>query len=562
MSASLLTEASVALDPSDPYARREQTFPTLTADQLARASAFGVVEDVSKGAVLFTRGQRSVDFFIVHAGAIEICEDTPDGPRPLTVHAERTFTGELDLLNEREILVSGRMASDGRVARLNRPQFRRLLLAEPDIGEIIMRAFILRRVGLIWHSQGGAILIGDRRAGDTLRLHRFMTRNGYPVRLLEPGVDDEAERILAQHRCRLGDLPVVIHSRDRVLRNPRTPDLGVALGITESFDAETVFDLAVVGAGPGGLAAAVYGASEGLSTVVLESEAPGGQAGTSSKIENYLGFPTGISGQALAGRAQVQAQKFGARLAVPYRVSRMRGAIGRFVLEVDGCTEVRARAVVIATGARYRKLDLQEACRFEGSGIHFACTAMEAGLCENEEVIVVGGGNSAGQAAVFLSRHAKHVHVVVRGAGLAASMSDYLVGRIEASERITLHTETEIAGVEGGRHLERVRLRHRRTGAEETLEIANVFLMLGAVPNTEWVNDCVKLDENGFVCCAAGFDPHAKGDVAREQFLLETSRPGVFAVGDVRSTSVKRVASAVGEGSIVVSAVHRALSAA
>jgi thioredoxin reductase (NADPH) len=318
----------------------------------------------------------------------------------------------------------------------------------------------------------------------------------------------------------------------------------------------------VVGGGPGGLAAAVYGASEGLCTVVLEGEAPGGQAGTSSKIENYLGFPTGISGQALAGRAQVQAQKFGARLAVPYRVSRMRGSIGRFVLEIDGCTEVHARTVVIATGARYRKLDLPEFGRFEMNGIHFACTAMEAGLCEGEEVIVVGGGNSAGQAAVFLSRRAKHVHILVRSAGLAASMSDYLIERIAASDRITLHTETEIVGLEGERHLERVRWRNRRTGVEETRDIPNVFLMLGAVPNTEWVNDCVQLDENGFVRCGQGFDSKASGDMPRPQHLLETSRPGVFAVGDVRSDSVKRVASAVGEGSIVVSAVHRALSGA
>ncbi len=562
MSDSLVGDPSPSIDPADPYARREQTFPTLTPDQVRRAAAFGTVEDLPRGTILFERGDRTVDFFIVLASAIEIYEHTPDGLNVFTVHGERQFTGELDLFNDREILVGGRMAGDGRVARLNRTQFRRMLTAEPDIAEIVMRAFILRRVGLISHNQGGAILIGARRAANVLRIQRFLSRNGYPVRLLEPGVDDEAERVLAAHRCRLGDLPVVILSRERVLKNPGNAALGAALGFTERFAPEEVFDVAVVGAGPAGLAAAVYGASEGLSTVVLEAEAPGGQAGTSSKIENYLGFPTGISGQALAGRAQVQAQKFGARLAVPYRVRRLRGAIGRFVLETEDGSEVRARSVVIATGARYRKLDLPEFERFEGSGIHFACTAIEAALCEGEEVIVVGGGNSAGQAAVFLSKRARHVHILVRSTGLAASMSDYLIGRIEASERITLRTETEIVGLAGERHLEQVRWRHRRTGAEETRDIANVFLMLGAVPNTEWLNDCVALDGNGFVCCAQGFDPKAVDGVDREQFLLETSRPGVFAVGDVRSTSVKRVASAVGEGSIVVSAVHRALAAA
>jgi thioredoxin reductase (NADPH) len=352
-----------------------------------------------------------------------------------------------------------------------------------------------------------------------------------------------------------------------VLRRPSNAELADCLGFAERFGPGDLFDVAVVGAGPAGLAAAVYAASEGLSTVVLEAEAPGGQAATSSKIENYLGFPTGISGQALAGRAQVQAQKFGARLAVARSVARLDCARRPHELTLDDGTVLRARSVVVATGARYRRLDqVPNFARFEqGGGIHYAATAVEAGLCEGEEVVVVGGGNSAGQAAVYLSRHASHVHILVRGAGLAASMSDYLVARIEASDRITLHTGTEVTALDGERHLERVTWTDRGTGAAETRPVANLFLMLGAVPNTEWLaGSGVALDRQGFVRVGAGAGD-AEPDGAerwggRAAHVLETSRPGVFAVGDVRAGSVKRVASAVGEGSVVVSSVHQVLA--
>jgi thioredoxin reductase (NADPH) len=322
--------------------------------------------------------------------------------------------------------------------------------------------------------------------------------------------------------------------------------------------ADEVFDVAVVGAGPAGLAAAVYAASEGLSTVVLESEAPGGQAGTSSKIENYLGFPTGISGQALAGRAQIQAQKFGARIGVPRTVLGLDCSRRPYRLALDDGSMVEARTVVVATGARYRRLEGVEGFeRFDGgNGIHYAATAIEAGLCTGEEAIVVGGGNSAGQAAVFLSRHASHVHMLVRGPNLAASMSDYLISRIDASERITLHTQSEIAALRGERHLDAVTWRHRGTGALTTRPVTNVFLMLGALPNTEWLAGCgVRVDGGGFVLVGA-----QAGADGREPSLFETSRPGIFAVGDVRAGSVKRVASSVGEGSAVVSAVHQVLA--
>ena len=545
---------AVPHDTSDPYERAAQTFPRLDDEQIARASTFGRVEDVPQGAVLFRPGDHTVDFFIVQAGTIEIFDDDRDGaPHVIATHRERQFTGELDLFNDRAILVGGRMGTQGRVARLTRPQFRRLLAAEPDIGETIMRAFILRRVAFIQHGQAAATLLESRSGemGEALRIQRFLNRNAYPVVVIDVDRDENGRAMMATHGLATNDLPAVIAGRARILKHPSNVQLGDALGITEPIDPAEVLDLAVVGAGPSGLAAAVYAASEGLRTLVLEAEAPGGQAATSSKIENYLGFPTGISGMGLAGRAQVQAQKFGARIAVPRRVEHLDCGAHPFRLALDDGSVVQARTVVIATGARYRTLDnVENFDRFAGgNGVHWAATAMEAALCEREEVIVVGGGNSAGQAALFISRHAAHVHMLVRGAGLAASMSDYLVGRIEASDRITLHTECEIVALSGDRHLERVRWADRRTGETTDIAAANVFLMLGAVPNTEWLGDCaVKLDANGFVSVGGGNSP------------LETSVPGIFAVGDVRAGSVKRVASAVGEGSVVVSSVHQALA--
>ena len=556
MSVATALDAAAVSNPSDPYERAAQTFPRLSGEQVARVQAFGAVESLAEGAVVFERGDRTVDFFVVLEGSIEIYDPaaSPDSaPSVFTVHSANQFTGELDLFNNRDILVGGRVGpGGGRFARLNRAQFRRLLAAEPDISEIIMRAFMLRRVGLIQHAQGAVTLIGSQGGarGDNLRLQRFLSRNGYPVRLLDADANAEARAALDAHGFGPADLPVVLCAPGRALRNPTTSELASCLGILERLAPDAVYDLAVVGAGPAGLAAAVYAASEGLATVVLEAEAPGGQAGTSSKIENYLGFPTGISGQALAGRAQVQAQKFGATIAVPRRVERMDCDARPYTLHLDDGAAVRARSVAVATGARYRKLDhLANFERFESNGIHYAATAIEAGLCEREEVIVVGGGNSAGQAAVYLSRHAAHVHILVRGEGLAASMSDYLIGRIEASPRITLHPFTEVAALDGERYLERVTWLNRRTGQAETRAVANMFLMLGAVPNTEWLRGCVELNEQGFIVCG--------GDGAG---VLETSLPGVFAVGDVRAGSIKRVASAVGEGSVVVSAVHQALA--
>jgi thioredoxin reductase (NADPH) len=537
------------MDPADPYARLAQTYPHLDDALVERAAAYGTEEAVSAGALLFERGERSVDFFIVRDGRVEIFEiDAHGNEDVITTHERSQFTGEMDLFNDREILVSGRAAVDSRVLRIRREAFRRLMANETDIGEIVMRAFILRRVGFIRHGRVGVVLIGASHDGDTLRLARFMERNGYPYRLIDVEADPDAEGFLDHCSVARDHLPVVIAPGHRMLRNPSIAALADALGLTERLDASLVYDLAVVGAGPAGLAAAVYGASEGLSTIVLESEAPGGQAGTSSKIENYLGFPTGISGRALAGRAQAQAQKFGARLAIARRVTALDCDRHPYRVMLEDGAAVQACAVVVATGARYRKLDVPDYAKYEGHGIHYAGTAMEAKLCVDQEVAVVGGGNSAGQAAVFLSRTAAHVHVVVRKAGLAATMSDYLVRRIETSPRITVHAETEITGLAGEPYLQLVTWIDRSSGASETRPIGNLFVMIGAAPNTEWLGDCLELDAQGFVRTDGGGSAYA------------TTLPGVFAVGDVRSGSVKRVASGVGEGSVVVQAIHRFLN--
>ncbi|WP_164020276.1 FAD-dependent oxidoreductase [Pyxidicoccus trucidator] len=539
------------LDPSDPYAREAQTFPRLSPEMAERVAAYGTEERLPGGTLLFKRGDRSVDFFFVLEGVVELFDlDEEDQPRVFAVQGAQQFTGELDLFTDHQILVSGRAQGDCHVVRVKSQDFRRLVSTESDIGEIIMRAFILRRVGLIRHSQAGVVLIGSGHGADTLRLQRFLTRNGYPHRLLDTDVDPGASGFLNCFQLTPAQLPVVIAPGRNVFRNPSNAALADDLGFSELVDPSHVHDVAVVGAGPAGLAAAVYAASEGLETVVVESLAPGGQAGTSSKIENYLGFPTGISGQALAGRAQVQARKFGARLIISRSVSGIDCEQVPYRLRLDDGRTVAARSVVIATGARYRKLDVPDLARFEGQGIHYAATAMESSLCTGEEVIVVGGGNSAGQAAVFLSRTVARLHLLVRAGGLATTMSDYLVQRIHSSPRIELHTRTEITALSGDRFLREVTWVHRPTGETSTHRIGNVFVMIGAEPNTEWLNGCLELDSKGFV--RTGQD--AQGRALASPYA--TTRSGIYAVGDVRSGSVKRVASGVGEGSVVVQAIH------
>ncbi|MEO0459870.1 MAG: FAD-dependent oxidoreductase [Myxococcota bacterium] len=540
-----IEEARGSVDSRDPYVRQQQTFPVLHHEQVARVSEYGHIEDFEKGSVLFERGQRGVDFFLVLEGCVEIFDLDDDGePMVITVHAKHQFTGELDLFNQRKILVGGRTGERSRLVRLSRSEFRRMSSTEQDIGEIIMRAFILRRTAFIVHSEAGVTIIGDAHDRDLIRISRFLTRNGYPIHVSEPSLQN------SDGTEATGDLGPVVRTPDgQIFRNPTTAELADRLGLTEDIDSDHVFDLAVIGGGPAGLSACVYGASEALDTIVIEGEAPGGQAGTSSKIENYLGFPTGISGQALAGRAWIQGQKFGAKFAIARRATAIAKERQNFAIEVEGGQRVHARAVILACGATYRRLALKNYEKYEGQGIHYAATPLEAQFCTGTEVIVVGGGNSAGQAAVFLSNHAKHVHVLVRGPGLASSMSDYLVQRIEDSNRITLHTHCELIELHGERALKSAMWRDRQTQETTTLDISNIFVMIGAIPNTKWLGDCVELDDNGFV--VTGRDGSSP---------FQTSVEGIFAVGDVRSGSVKRVASGVGEGSVCVSSVHRYLA--
>ncbi|MGF1460870.1 MAG: FAD-dependent oxidoreductase [Leptolyngbyaceae cyanobacterium] len=552
------------LDHADPYAREQLIFPTLSDAQVDYAKAFGQVEDLAQGTVLFERGQRTVDFFIIIRGNIEIYEYGRDGISVITIHQENQFTGELDLFNNRQILVGGRMGADGTVIRIDRESFKKLTVAEPELGEIIMGAFILRRNGLILHKQGAVTLMIDSQSSDALRIERFLRRNGYPLDILDCSTQ-ACQSKLADYGLTETQLPaVLIHLGDRILSNPTNYDLAIELGLVERFDTECTYDVAVVGAGPSGLSAAVYAASEGLSTILLESEAPGGQAGTSSKIENYLGFPTGISGQGLADRAQVQAMKFGVTLALPHKVVALDCQELPYRLQLcDADCEamtVKARAVVVATGATYRTLNLANARAFDNAGCYYAATSMEGSLCHNEEVIVVGGGNSAGQAAVYLSSQAKHVHLLIRRDGLEETMSDYLIQRIHSSDRITLHTQTEIVELQGDRHLEQVSIVDRTTGETSTQPIRHVFLMIGATPNTEWLNGCLALDEKGFIKTGLAAEATPDWREARSPMMLEASQPGIFAVGDVRSGSIKRVASAVGEGSMSISHVHQAIA--
>lgn len=540
-------------DPTDPWAREAQTFPALVPEMIGRVANYGEEVVYLQDTLLFERGQRDIDFFLVLDGQIDILVDSVlNGRKTLFSYRYGQFSGEQNLFTQREMLFSGLAKPGTRLLRVSNGDFQRLMVGEPDIGEIIIRAFILRRTGFFRHSVGGVAIIGERHHSDLLRIERFLTRNFYPVEIFDPVADLAAAKLISDLNVGPQDLPAVVTPEHRVFRNPSNAELADSLGISEKPDLGVVYDLAVVGAGPGGLSAAVYGASEGLKTLVLEGLAPGGQAGRSSKIENYLGFPTGISGQGLAGRAHIQAQKFGARISVSREASKLDCTSYPFRILLSDGTALTARSVVVATGAKYRTLNVPNYEKFEGQGIYYSATALEAQVCTDENIIVVGGGNSAGQAALFLSRTVRHVHMLMRS-GISSSMSDYLVQRIKSSPHITLHQRSEVTALHGDKTLESATWIDHETGEEHVVPVTSLFVMIGASPNTEWLNDCVTLDEHGFI--ETGKPKDGKPVVSS----YETSLDGVYAVGDVRAGSVKRVASAVGEGSVVISAVHQFL---
>jgi thioredoxin reductase (NADPH) len=543
--------------------RRDQAFPKLSARQIARLQAHGERLETHAGQVLVEPGARHQKLYVVLAGSVEAVLPGQRGESLITVYGPGDFSGELSTLRGVAGFTRLRVREGGAVLAIDERKLRDIVQTDAELSELMMRAFILRRVGLLSAGDGEVMVLGSRHSAATLRLREFLTRNAYPHAYVDLDGDPDVQALLDRFHVSVEDVPVVIGHCGRVFRNPGIRDLAEYLQMNPAIDDSKIHDLLVVGAGPAGLAAAVYAASEGLDVMVVETVAPGGQAGTSSKIENYLGFPTGISGQALAGRAFVQAQKFGAIVTVACSAVRLRCERRPYQIDLSDGRSVKAGAVVIASGVQYREPPIENLQRFVGNGVYYAATHMESKLCQGEEIAIVGGGNSAGQAAVFLAGSCRHVHMLVRSAGLAESMSRYLIRRIEESPTITLHIRTQLVALEGGDRLERIAWRSAASPAPEWRQIAHVFLMTGALPNTKWLAGRVSLDEKGFVRTAADFRAGelaaAAWPLPRAPYLSETSVPGVFAVGDVRAGSVKRVASAVGEGSNCIQFVHRAL---
>jgi len=541
--------------------QREKIFPKLTSVQIDRIATRGHVRSMEEGEVLYEQGHRAAPLFVVISGELEVVRPSVPVETLITTYESGQFTGEVGTLSGRRSLFRVRATKPGKVIELDRQQMLALIQNDTELGEILMRAFILRRVELIAAGVGDIVLIGSAYSASTLRIKGFLMRNGQPYSNMDLERDSEVQNLLDSFQISPGEIPVLICRGQLVLRNPTNQEIADCLGFNESIDQTHVRDLLIIGAGPSGLAAAVYGASEGLDVMVLETSSPGGQAGSSSRIENYLGFPTGISGQDLAGRAYVQAQKFGTDILIA-KATRLICDSKPYIVELESGARIPARSIVIATGAEYRRPPCKNLSRFEGAGVYYGATFVESQLCSGEEVIVVGGGNSAGQAAVFLAETTKRVHMLVRSAGLAESMSRYLIRRIEETATIVLWPYTEIVAIEGGDHLEFVRWHNNQTGQTEEHKIRHIFVMTGADPNTSWLDGCVALDK-GFIKTGQDLSPDnlsaAGWPIMRHPYLLETSLPGVFAVGDVRGGSIKRVASAVGEGSIAISFVHKAL---
>jgi thioredoxin reductase (NADPH) len=539
-------------------------FPTLTPAQIDRIRPYGKVRRVAAGEILFSPGQTSVPFFVLLSGAMEIIQPSIQGERPVAQHEPGGFTGEMTMISGQQCLVLGRVTGSGEFLELPPDAFRSLIGRDAELSEILLRAFILRRIALIRHGFGNVVMLGSRHCARTLELREFLIRNGQPHCYIDLDTDHASQALLDRFHVKCSDVPVLICHGHNILRHPTIQELADCIGLAGTVDPKHVHDLVIVGAGPAGLAAAVYAGSEGLDVLLIETQAPGGQAGSSSKIENYLGFPTGISGLELAARATHQAQKFGAAMMIAHSVRRLDCSKRPYQVVLDSGESISSRSVVIATGAQYNKPALPNLTSFENAGVYYGATPMESQLCGNDQVAVVGGGNSAGQAAVFLSQTASKVHILVRSSELASSMSRYLIQRIEENPKIDVHYRTEIVALDGEDHLEQVTWKNRETGEVCQSPVRHVFIMAGASPRTDWLRGCLALDDKGFIVTGHDLDQVADASlrwpVARPPFMLETSLPGVFAVGDVRAGNVKRVASAVGEGAISVHMVHRVLA--
>jgi len=542
----------------------EQIFPVLNSSLLERIVAHGRLREIQTGEVLIEPGSKNAHFFIVKSGELEIIQSSDGSRKIIAVCGPGQFTGEISILFGRPAMVQIRVSESGIVIELEREQWLSLMQTDSELSDIFLGAFILRRVELVAHNFGDVVLLGSIHSPDTLRIKEFLTRNTHPYSYIDLDRDSGIQDLLDRFQIGINDVPVVICRGNLVLRNPSNGKIAECLGFNENVDKTRVRDVVIIGAGPAGLAAAVYAASEGLDVLVIESNAPGGQAGSSSKIENYLGFPTGISGQELAGRAYTQAQKFGAQIMIAKRAQKLTCDRKPFSIEIGEGLRVQCRSIVVATGAEYKKLPLKDLHRFEGCGVYYAATFVESQWCGGEEVIVVGAGNSAGQAAVFLAKNTRRVYLIFRSDNLMQSMSRYLIRRIEATPNIVMRPHSEITLLEGDDHLERVSCRDNQNGKEETHPIRHVFVLTGAIPNTTWLRDCISLDEDGFIKTGPDLSQEdlasAKWPLRRPPRLLETSLPGLFAVGDVRGGSIKRVASAVGEGAIAIAFIHQVLN--
>lgn len=556
------------LPPINAPDRQAEAFPVLTPAQIDRIRSYGKVRPVHAGEVLFEPGTSGMACFVVLSGKLDIALPDLSGERVFVTYGVGQFSGEVVLISGAKALSRGRVAEAGEFLELAPDSLRALIAKDAELGDIFMRAFILRRVSLISEGWGNVTILGSQHSSDTLRLREFLTRNGHPYAYVDLDRDKGSQELLDRFGVKLEEVPVVIcAATGAVLRNPTNQKLAECLGLTGRIDESRVYDVAIVGAGPAGLGAAVYAASEGLDAVMIEAAFPGGQAGSSSKIENYVGFPMGISGQELSSRAVVQAEKFGAQMMVGERVVKVRCDQRPYQLTLENGAVIDTRSIVIATGAQYNKPRVEHLGRYEGQGIYYSATFMEAQLCTGEEAIVIGGGNSAGQAAVFLAESVRKVYMLVRGKQLSDTMSRYLIQRIVENPAIELNFQTELAAVEGDSHLERVTWVDRATGEKSLHDIRHVFVMAGASPRTEWLRGCLALDEQEFILTGRDLDPFlenapVKWSLSRPPQMLETSLPAVFAVGDIRSGNVKRVASAVGEGAISIHLVHRALTEA
>jgi thioredoxin reductase (NADPH) len=542
----------------------DEMFPVLTPQQQTRVQAHGRIRKAERGETIVEPSTPGLKFFVVVSGRLELCRVSDNQEELIALCGPGMFTGELSLLTGRSSFLRIRAGEASELIEIEREELRQLVQTDSELSDIFLRAFILRRLELIARGIGDVVLIGSNHSLDTFRIKEFLTRNYQPYAYIDLERDAEVQELLDRFHVAIEELPVLICRRSIVLRNPSNKEIVDCLGFNEGIDQKHVRDMIVVGAGPAGLAAAVYGASEGLDVLVIESNSPGGQAGASSKIENYLGFATGVSGSELAGNAYAQAQKFGAQMLIARKANGLACDRRPYALKFDDGEPVPARTVVIATGAQYRRLELENLSRFEGAGVYYVASHLESQFCAGEEVVIVGGGNSAGQAAVYLARTARRVYVLVRTDGLAESMSRYLIRRIEETPNIELRTNTEVVGLSGDDRLEAMEWRNNTTGEVETRRIGVLFSMTGAVPNSAWLDGCVTLDNAGFIKTGSDLSKDdlelAKWPLSRAPYLLETSLPGVFAVGDVRAGNVKRVASAVGEGSIAVSFVHQVLA--